>query len=172
MIRNISCRWEGATWREAIADYHRRTYIALDPDKAESVTALQAAGYEEFTPLEKSLADQQTEAWESIKRERERRRTGGVTVLGKWFHTDDPSRIQHLGLTMMGANIPAGLMWKTMDGSFVAMTQQLVGQIFIAVAGSDQHNFANAETHRIAMEALPTPEGYDYSTGWLPIYGE
>jgi hypothetical protein len=108
--------------------------------------------------------------WEQIKQERERRRVGGVLVAGKWFHSDDQSRIQHLGLMMMGAGLPVGIMWKTMDGSFIELTQSLVGGIFQALAGADQFNFATAETHRIAMEASIDPTLYDFSTGWLDCY--
>lgn len=110
--------------------------------------------------------------WESIKAERDRRKAGGVKVGAKWFHSDDGSRIQQIGLVMMGASIPAGLQWKTMDGSFVTMTQALATSVFGAVAASDQAIFAAAETHRVAMEASADPAAYDYSGGWQKIYGE
>lgn len=110
--------------------------------------------------------------WESIKNERDRRKAGGVKVGAKWFHSDEGSRIQQMGLVMMGANLPAGLQWKTMDGSFITMTQALAGNVFAAAAASDQAVFAAAETHRVAMEASADPASYDYSGGWPKIYGE
>ena len=110
--------------------------------------------------------------WPRIKAERDRRKAGGVKVGAKWFHSDDGSRIQQIGLVMMGASIPAGLQWKTMDGSFVTMTQALATSVFGAVAASDQAIFAAAETHRVAMEASADPAAYDYSGGWQKIYGE
>ena len=110
--------------------------------------------------------------WNAIKAERDRRKAGGVKVGAKWFHSDDGSRIQQIGLVMMGASIPAGLQWKTMDGSFVTMTQALATSVFGAVAASDQAIFAAAETHRVAMEASADPAAYDYSGGWQKIYGE
>lgn len=110
--------------------------------------------------------------WEAIKAERDRRKAGGVQVAGKWFHSDDPSRIQQIGLVMMGASIPPGLSWKTMDGSFVTMTQTLAGQVFGAVAALDQAAFTAAETHRAAMEAAEDPTAYDFSTGWPTVYGD
>lgn len=110
--------------------------------------------------------------WEAIKAERDRRKVGGVKVGAKWFHSDDGSRIQQMGLVMMGASIPANLQWKTMDGSFIAMTQALASQVFQAVAASDQAIFTAAETHRVAMEASADPASYDYSGGWPKIYGE
>lgn len=115
-------------------------------------------------------------AWNAIKGERDRRKVGGVKVkvgtVDKWFHSDDASRIQQMGLVMMGASIPADLQWKTMDGSFITMTQTIALQVFQAVAASDQAIFAVAEGHRVAMEASADPASYDYSTGWPKIYGE
>lgn len=112
------------------------------------------------------------ELWERIKAERERRKAGGVKIGDKWFHSDDGSRIQQMGLVMMGASIPANLQWKTMDGTFITMTQTLASQVFQAVAANDQAIFAAAEGHRVAMEASADPAAYDYSTGWPKIYGE
>ena len=67
--------------------------------------------------------------------ERDRRKhDGGYKVGTNWFHSDDTSRIQQIALTIMGANMPANIMWKTMSGSFVLMTPTLAGQIFQAAA--------------------------------------
>jgi len=117
-------------------------------------------------------AELTAESWHGIKAERDRRKAGGVKVGAKWFHSDDGSRIQQIGLVMMGANLPAGLQWKTMDGSFIAMTQAVAASVFAAAAASDQAIFAVAEGHRVAMEASADPAAYDYSTGWPKIYGE
>ena len=73
---------------------------------------------------------------------------------------------------MMGAGLPAGLQWKTMDGSFITMTPSLAQQIFTGAAASDQAIFAVAEQHRVAMEASPDPAAYDFSTGWPKVFGE
>lgn len=111
--------------------------------------------------------------WEAIKTERDRRTdNGGYKVGTKWFHSDQKSRSQQLGLVLLGANIPANLQWKTMDGSFVTMTQTLARQILAAGAASDQAIFTVAEHHRAAMEASADPASYDYSTGWPKIFGE
>lgn len=114
--------------------------------------------------------------WEVIKAVRDQRKAGGVKVkvgtVNKWFHSDDASRIQQMGLVMMGANIPADLQWKTIDGSFVTMTQAVAQSVFAAAAASDQAIFAVAEGHRVAMEASADPASYDYSTGWPKVYGE
>lgn len=117
-----------------------------------------------------------SQQWDAIKAERDRRKAGGVKVkvgtTNKWFHSDDASRIQQMGLVMMGASIPAGLQWKTMDGTFVAMDQTVAANVFAAAAASDQAIFAVAEGHKTAMEASADPSTYDFSTGWPKIYGE
>lgn len=119
-----------------------------------------------------SLPAKKATAWENIKAERNRRKAGGVKVGAKWFHSDDASRIQQLALVMMGAGLPAGLQWKTMDGSFITMTPALAQQVFTGQAASDQAIFAVAEGHRVAMEASADPAAYDHSTGWPKVFGE
>lgn len=127
---------------------------------------LAAGGVPEPAPL----AERQAVAWECIKTERDRRKYLGVKVGQHWFHSDDPSRIQQLALAMMGASIPAGLMWKTLTTTpppvFVEMTPALAQGIFTATAASDAAIFGAAEVHRMAMEASATPESYDCTTGW------
>lgn len=111
--------------------------------------------------------------WEAIKAERDRRiQQGGYKVGAKWYHSDTFSRTQQMGLVMLGANIPANTQWKTMDGSFVAMTQSLAGQIFAVASQNDMAIFAAAEVHKSAMEASSDPASYDFSTGWPKAFGE
>lgn len=118
-----------------------------------------------------AIGDLQTAAWNAIKAERDRRTDqGGYKVGTKWFHSDQKSRSQQLGLVLLGANIPAGLQWKTMDGSFITMTQQIASQILAAGAASDQAIFAVAEGHRVAMKASADPASYDFSGGWPAIF--
>lgn len=115
------------------------------------------------------LSQRQTEAWERIKAERDRRKVLGVKVGAHWYHSDADSRIQQLSLFVMGASVPP-VQWKTLTLSpppvFVTMTQAIAGGIFQNTAASDAAVFAAAEAHRIAMEASSTPESYDYSGGW------
>jgi hypothetical protein len=119
-----------------------------------------------------TLTEAKARAWWAIKAERDRRKVGGVKVGEKWFHSDDASRIQQLALVMMGSSIPAGLKWKTMDGSFVDMTQTLAQQIFTAQATNDQEIFSVAEEHRVAMELSDEPSEYDFSAGWPAFFAE
>jgi hypothetical protein len=75
-----------------------------------------------------------------------------------------------MGLVMLGANIPANTPWKTMDGSFVIMTQSLANQVFGTAAMSDIAIFSAAEVHRQA--SITNPVGYDYLSGWPQSYAE
>lgn len=111
-------------------------------------------------------------AWRLIQSERDRRRAAGVKVGTKWFHSDDTSRIQHLGLLAMGAGMPAGIMWKTMDDSFVEMTSVLAQQIFGAVMQLDMQVFGVAEQKRQSMMQLEDPRAFEWTTGWPAIFGE
>ena len=111
-------------------------------------------------------SDEQIQAvrWTKIKQKRdELTDNGGVLVSGKWFHTDTKSKQQQMALTMLGAAIPANLQWKTMDGSFITMTQTLAGQLFGAQIVREQAIFAHAET-------LKADSNADINTGWPAHY--
>lgn len=112
--------------------------------------------------------------WEQIKAYRAERTAGGISVGPYWFHSDTPSKLQHLGLVnaMMMSSLPANQSWKLMDGSFVTLTPTLVQQIFGSAMQREGVNFAKAEEHRVLMEASSDPYGYDFTTGWPAIYGE
>jgi hypothetical protein len=120
------------------------------------------------------LAEAKAQKWEEIKAERDRRQqTGGTFVDPNWFHSDPVSRQQQMGLVMMQDNMPTGIMWKTMSGSFVEMTPDLAEAIFNGAVLTDQVAFANAEAHRTALNALTTANAaanYDFSTGWPAVY--
>lgn len=111
--------------------------------------------------------------WECIKRERDRRKLeGGYQVGLHWFHSDTFSRTQHLGLVIMGTNVPPNLNWKTMSGDFVLMTPTLASQIFQTAAASDAALFTVAEQKRAEMTISPNPANYNYLTAWPITYGE
>jgi hypothetical protein len=127
----------------------------------------------EFEVIE--LAQTKLTIWLLIQAERDRRKSGGVLVGAHWFHSDDTSRIQFIGLLMYGANMPNNIMWKTMAGAFVQMTPTLAQQIFGSIAAKDTSIFTVAETHKAQMYASATPSTYNYLTGtpaWPLIYGE
>ena len=123
-------------------------------------------------PAEEATANQaaaRAAKWEAIMAERDRRKALGVKVGDHWYHSDADSRIQQISLFVMGASVPP-IQWKTLTTTpspvFVTMTQTIAAGIFQNTAASDAAIFAAAEVHRIAMEASPTPENYDYSGGW------
>lgn len=97
---------------------------------------------------------------------------GGYRIGSQWFHSDQKSRSQQLGLVLLGKNVPSNLQWKTMDGSFAVMTLDLAQQVITASRVSDQAIFDAAEEHRAAMEACTGPVDYDFSVGWPKMFGE
>lgn len=117
-----------------------------------------------------TLAARRARLWEDVKIAREHRRQAGVFVAGHWFHSNDTSRIQQIGLVLMGAGIPAGLLWRTMDNGEVPMTQTLAGQIFQAVATSDALHFQAAKDLRALIEASSDPESVNLEQGWPASY--
>jgi hypothetical protein len=120
-----------------------------------------------------AIAEIKAAKWEAIKAERERRTlSGGYQAGGKWFHSDLISRGQQLGLNVLNGSVPPGIMWKTMDGSFIEMTWALALQILTAASQSDRAIFLAGEAHKAAMEASADPANYDFSGGWPPVYGE
>lgn len=125
-------------------------------------------------PTPPTIDELKASAWANIKAHRDQLiQTGGYKVGTKWFHSDTFSRTQQIGLTMMGANIPAGLQWKTMDGSFIEMTPTLAQQIFSTAAQNDAAIFTRAEVHRATVYALTDSAAvlaYDITTGWPAVF--
>lgn len=120
-----------------------------------------------------TLEEIKAKRWEDIKLERGRRTLeGGYQVQGKWFHSDLISRQQQLGLNILNGSVPEGIMWKTMDGSFVEMTWPLAQQILAAAAANDIAIFDAAEMHKAAMESSADPGAYNFNNGWPAAYGE
>jgi PKD repeat protein len=97
------------------------------------------------------------------------------TTVPSWFHSDQASRTQQIALVILGANLPAGIMWKTMAGTFVPMSAALAGAIFQTAVGSDQRIFGVAENHRQGIFATTTSAAaasYNYFPGWPQSYQE
>lgn len=93
---------------------------------------------------------------------------GGCLVQTKWFHTDAYSKQQQMALFIMGASIPAGLMWKTMDGSFIEMTQALAAELFATQVARESQIFYHAEALIAGMAGLDQTQliTYDINSGW------
>lgn len=105
----------------------------------------------------------QQNMWEQIQVRREEEKIKGVTVNGYQFHGSDPSRIQYLGLAILGTNLPSGIKWKTKTGAMVEMTPQIVQQIIAAIAVRDNQIFIRSEQHRQGMMQAYNPYDYDFS---------
>ena len=70
----------------------------------------------------KLKAEQQAEVWERIKQKRYDNLRQGVYVksVGKWFQTDDATRLQYLTLRTLDAEaFPLKEPWKTMDNTYI-----------------------------------------------------
>lgn len=128
---------------------------------------------------EEVLAETVDSVVTAIKEKRDyRQQNGGVLVAidattSKWFHSNDSSRIQQFSISVNG--IEAGVMWKTMDGTYVEMTQDLAKAIVAATTVLDIATFGHAASMISEVEALTTAEAvlaYDYQSGWPAIYGE
>jgi len=108
--------------------------------------------------------------WEQVKEWRTRITAGGVYCAGKWWHSDQSSRTQWLGLLILGANVPA-IEWKTMDNTKQVLSPVLVQQVFSAMLVHEQTAFNVAEAHRTSILNHNRPLEYDISAGWPSIYG-
>ncbi len=119
------------------------------------------------TTTEAYIKTLQENVWAKIKAIRDEKITnGGHCVDGKWYHSDTVSRSQQTGLYLMGENVLTGLMWKTMDGSFVEMTPVLAQKIFFAAAGQDSVLFQHAESLRQQVNTSTNPEQVDIVSNW------
>ena len=146
-------------------------YAYLLPAGAIQITEAEADAIR--ATYQPTLAEIKAAKWEAIKAERGRRTlSGGYQAGGKWFHSDLISRSQQTGLNVLNGSVPPGIMWKTMDGSFIEMTWALAQQILMAASQSDWAIHQAAEAHKVAMEASADPANYDFSGGWPLMYGE
>jgi hypothetical protein len=147
--------------------------VHLLPDTSRCAGGWSYAGGDVVEPTV-DLGALAAEQWEAIKAERDRRSQHGgypVTIGGvrKWFHSDLFSRSQQIGLVILGAGVPGGLQWKTMDGTFVTMTQAVASAVFASAAAQDQATFAAAELGRQSLNADPAVFSLD-SIQWPAIY--
>jgi hypothetical protein len=113
--------------------------------------------------------------WGNIKQIRDELiESGGCLLAGKWYHSDAKSKQQQMALYMKGSSLPAGIMWKTMDGTFVEMTQQLASNLFDAQMTREFTIFAFAEARKVSMANMTIEEleTFDYRSGWYPRYGD
>ena len=124
----------------------------------------------------KLKAEQQEEVWERIKAKRYDNLRHGVYAksVGKWFQTDDATRLQYLALALesVTGGFKKPINWKTMDNSFLMLTPELLREIMQAMHDDEQADFINAEKHKAAMLKAKNPMEYDYSGGWTANFDE
>jgi hypothetical protein len=118
---------------------------------------------------ETSVKAKTTQRIQSLKQIRdELTESGGCLVQGKWFHTDVKSKQQQMALTMAGANLPLNLLWKTMDGSFILMTQPLAQELFAAQMTREATIFGLCE----AKQHDDTPINEGWPERYIPVVEE
>ena len=124
----------------------------------------------------KLKAEQQEEVWERIKAKRYDNLRHGVYAksVGKWFQTDDATRLQYLALALesVTGGFKKPINWKTMDNSFLMLTPELLREIMQAMHDDEEADFINAEKHKAAMLKAKNPLEYDYSGGWTANFDE
>lgn len=157
-VAEMSPKHDGQVWTQVWR------VIALTADELAVRAGDQAA----------SLAVTRSKLWTAIKAERDRRgEVGGYKVVvggvDKWFHSDPKSRVQQLGLVIAGAAVPAAP-WKTMDGTYVTLSQALVMQIFSAAMAQELATFANAFALQTAVNTAADPASVNIAAGWPAIF--
>lgn len=117
---------------------------------------------------------QQDEMWEQIKAKRYDNLRHGVYAksVGKWFQTDDATRLQYLALESVTGGFKKPISWKTMDNSFLMLTPELLREIMQTMHDDEEADFINAEKHKAAMLKAENPLEYDYSDGWTENFDE
>ena len=122
-------------------------------------------------PDTETIAEKRARIWEDIKQYRDNLvENGGFKVGAHWYHSNLLSRTQYISLVMMGGNIPANTIWKTLDNGYVTMTQTLAGQIFAAGAAQDAALFAKAAEHKESLDLSSDPDSYNWKAGWPETY--
>lgn len=168
---------KNGNWPDDVVEISAELYAEIQNRPKNKIVVTDENGFPALADPPKATS---SHVWERIKAERDRRtETGGcaVTVSGvdKWFHSDKLSRSKLLGLVLSalsGNGLPAGLKWKTMDGSYVEMTAVLAAQVVSASTLSDIAIFTAAEAHNAAMESAIDPSAYDFSSDWPKMFGE
>ena len=123
-------------------------------------------------------AEQQEEVWERIKAKRYDNLRHGVFVksVGKWFQTDDATRLQYLTLrTLPNEAFPLKEPWRTMDNTDLPpekCTKALFEEIVMQMVADEMSDYRNAKRHRAAMLQTENPLEYDYNDGWTANFDE
>jgi len=133
------------------------------------------------------LAATRDQLWQKIKEIRFNKSiNGGVEYNNKWFNTDLVSRSQYLRLKNKADMLVIGgassdiilqanntnILWKTMDGTFVTMTIDLINNLMNALDNREAAIFTKAEMLRAQINASTNPNSVNIVTGWPASFGE
>lgn len=130
------------------------------------------------------LADIAGQLWDLIKAHRDRLQVAGCKVADDWFHNDVKSRTQWERMANRSASMAdddiyliGGLpvQWKTMTGSFVALTAGKIRAVVEAFEVNEAVIFAQAERHKVALTDMTTAEAiitYDWRAGWPKSFAD
>lgn len=99
-----------------------------------------------------------------------RKRAGGYKASDLWFHSDIESKLEQIGLMLLGASVPP-LEWKTMTGALATMSPELAQQIFLAGVSTTAAIFSVGEG-KIAQLTPENVTTFAYFTGWPQAYWE
>jgi len=123
----------------------------------------------------KPLVTRQSERWELIKAHRDDLRfNGGVKVGTNWYQSTPRATGEYTALHALYNALPDSTVlradWRTMNGTLINMTPQLVRQILAAGVAQVMAIDDVSQSHKTSMELSATPETYDFSAGWPVVY--
>lgn len=111
--------------------------------------------------------------WQRIQDIRDARIAGGTQVEGYWFYTDSDSISRYLALMIAGPDLmPQNILWKTMDGTKVPMTYDLVKQVYVAIMSHTNQVYNHGEDMKATLEAWPDPTTFDVNAAWPIVYAD
>lgn len=114
------------------------------------------------------LNEERAIMWDKIKTRRAKAVASGVEVDGNWYHTDDEARSNYYALTaklVLGEDITR--QWKTMDGKFITMTNELFKRIADELDRKKvTADFFNAERLFEIVKNSQEPLNVDIENGW------
>lgn len=149
--------------RAATIDQQAAAIAARDASIT-TLTSERDAAHARIAELEAQLAVSQADDLPAaIRAERDRRIVAGVKVGDHWYHSDTQMQIQVLGMVIMGANLPAGSVLKTLDDGPQPATPQLAQALFQAIAQQ------MAALHAVADAAIAASTPLD-AIPWPPTY--
>lgn len=125
-----------------------------------------------------------------IDRERSKRWRAGFPVsvasVVQWFHSDEFSLTQHLGLKDKARDVLAAggtmadnitiagqpVSWSTMDGSQVTITVQLAFDLVSSAGLQQALVFSASQAHKAAINAAEDLSDYDVMANWPAVFGD